>query len=189
MRNALVLFAVVLLAAMVPAPASFAAATKYKPCSLLRTMEIETALGAKLISASWAILENENIETDGPLQGQPLDHCVWQLKASGVGTAVVLYAARAIGPLPQLATLWYPPKEELVKEGGGTVESVRLPGAECRIFKNLKLPDGGPVGHTTSCLVTSKGMALSLEVTTHAKTPVAPQLAKKLLDRASSRLP
>lgn len=192
MRNALGLIAAVLLATSAWAPASFAAATKYKPCSLLRTMELETALAAKLIPGSLGMLEDENIYTDGPLQGQPLDHCIWKLKwagaGAGMGIAVTLYAARAIGPLPQLATFWYLPKEELIKEGGGSIESARFPGAECRIFKDLKMP-GAPGGHETSCLVASKGIALVLEVATNQKTPVAAQLVNKLLDQASGRLP
>ncbi len=193
MRNALVVFAVVLLAATVPAPVS--SATKYKPCTLIATKDIETALGAKLITGPQGMLEDENIDDEGPLKGEPVDLCIWKLTAAagagnvgGVGTSVVLWITRAIGPLQQLATFWYPPKEELVRQGGGTIESVKLPGAECRIFKNLKLPKM-PAGHQTWCLMTSKGMALSLEADTFAKTPFAAQVVKKLLDRAASHLP
>lgn len=187
MRIAVVLLTIVLVAALGAIPVS--SATKYKPCSLLADADLETALGAKLITGVLRRVEGEDIQTDGPLQGQPLDHCTWQMKAGQLTIVATLYVARAIGPLPQLAAQWYPPKEELVKEAGAKVESIRLPGAECRIFKNLKLPDFPGVFHETSCLGTSKGMAVSLEVTTQAKTPATPQLVKKLLDRASSRLP
>jgi|GEM_PF-2410550 hypothetical protein len=167
-------------------PTSAAAATKFKPCSLLTAADLEAALGAKVIRGA---LEGEDTDTQGtPLQGEPLDHCSWVLRAGEAGLGAVLWATRAAAPLPQLAAFWYPPKEELVRQNGATVESVRLPGAECRFFKNMKNPSLG-VAQQTWCLVTSKGLALSLEVTTQAPSPVAPQRVKNLLDRASSRLP
>jgi hypothetical protein len=167
-------------------PTSAAAATKFKPCSLLVAADLEAALGAKVTRGAQ---EGEDTDTQGtPLQGEPLDHCAWVLRAGQADVGAVLWATRAVAPLPQLAAFWYPPKENLARQMGATVESVRLPEAECRLFKNGKHPALG-VTQQTWCLVTSKGLALSLEVTTQAPSPVAPQRVKNLLDRASGRLP
>jgi len=167
-------------------PTSAAAATKFKPCSLLTAADFEAVLNAKVTRGPQ---EGEDTDTQGtPLRGEPLDHCLWVLHAGQAGLGAVLWATRAVAPLPQLAAFWYPPKEKLAREHGVTVESVRLPGAECRLFKNIKDPSPGIV-HQTWCLVTSRGLALSLEVTTQALSPVAPQRVKNLLDRASGRLP
>jgi len=167
-------------------PTSAAAATKFKPCSLLTAADFEAVLNAKVTRGAQ---EGEDTDTQGtPLRGEPLDHCSWILRAGQAGLGAVLWATRAVAPLPQLAAFWYPPKENLARQMGATVESVRLPEAECRLFKNGKHPALG-VAHQTWCLVTSRGLALSLEVTGQAPSPVAPQRVKNLLDRASGRLP
>jgi len=176
-----------ILIGMTPAARTAAApAARYKPCSLLTAADLEAALSAKVTRGAQ---EGEDTDTQGtPLQGEPLDHCAWVLRAGQADVGAVLWVTRAVAPLPQLAAFWYPPKEELARQSGATIESVRLPGAECRLFKNGKHPLLG-VAQQTWCLVTSKGLALSLEVTTQAPSPVAPQRVKNLLDRASSHLP
>jgi hypothetical protein len=69
MRIALVLLMAVLLAATVSAPAS--SATKYKPCTLLTTADLEGALKAKL---SRAQQEGGDVEDEpGPLKGETID--------------------------------------------------------------------------------------------------------------------
>jgi hypothetical protein len=76
----------------------------------------------------------------------------------------------------------------LARKAGAAIEIVKLPGAECRLFKNGQHPLLG-TAQQTWCLVTAKGLALSVEVTIQSNTPVAPQRVKDLLDRASRRLP
>ncbi len=182
MRNALVLLAVVLLAATVPAPAS--SATKYKPCTLLTTADLEGALKAKVTRGQQ---EGGDVDNDpGPLQGETIDWCSWILSSGAIG--VVLRVTRAVAAVPQMAEAWYGPLVETAKQGGGTVESVKLAGAECRIFGNLN-KKVGPVGNSTNCLTAGKGRALTIEINTMASTPVPAAVAQGLLGKAVARLP
>ncbi|MDQ7842826.1 MAG: hypothetical protein QN141_01875 [Armatimonadota bacterium] len=179
---AMVLIAAVALVAPVPSTA----ATKYKPCSLLTSADLEAALGAKV---SRGAQEGEDTDTQGtPLQGEVLDHCAWVLRAGQADVGVVLWATRAAAPLPQLAAFWYPPKEALARQDGAAIETVRLPGAECRLFRNGKHPLLGTVQQTW-CLIIGRGLALSMEVTIQSNAPVAPQRVKALLDQAARRAP
>ena len=73
-------------------------------------------------------------------------------------------------------------------QGGGTVESVELAGAECRIFGNIH-QQGGPVGNSTNCLAAGKGRALTIEINTAASMPVPAAVAQGLLGKAVARLP
>jgi hypothetical protein len=176
----------ILIGLTLAAPAAGASAAKHKPCSLLGAADLETALSAKVTRGAQEGVDTDTQDT--PLQGEPLDHCAWVLSAGQASIGVVLWATRAVAPLPQLAAFWYPSKEDLARQSGATIEPVKLPGAECRLFKNGKHPLLG-VAQQTWCLVSTKGVALSLEVTTQAPTPVAPQRVKDLLERASGRLP
>ena len=182
MRNALALLAVILLAATVPAPAS--SATKYKPCTLLTTADLEGALKAKVTRAQQ---EGGDVDNDpGPLQGETIDWCSWILGSGAIG--VVLRVTRAVASVPQMAEAWYGPLVETAKQGGGTVESVKLAGAECRIFGNTS-KKVGPVGNSTNCLTAGKGRALTIEINTAASTPVPAGVAQGLLGKAIARLP
>jgi hypothetical protein len=183
MRIAPILLAVVLLAAMVPAPAS--SATKYKPCTLLTTADLEGALKAKL---SRAQQEGGDVEDDGPLKGETLDWCSWIFVSGSDAIGVVLRVTRAVAPVPQMAEAWYGPLVDTAKKGGGTVESVKLAGTECHIFRN-KNKSAGPVGNSTNCLTAGKGRALTIEINTPAATPVPPAVAQGLLAKAVARLP
>ena len=183
MRNALVLFTAVLLAAMVPAPAS--SATKYKPCTLLTTADLEGALKAKV---SRGQQEGGDVDNDpGPLQGETIDWCSWVLGSSGGAIGVVLRVTRAVASVPQMAEAWYGPLVETAKQGGGTVESAKVAGAECRIFGN-HAKQVGPVGNSTNCLTAGKGRALTIEINAAAPTPVPPAVAQGLLGKAIARL-
>jgi hypothetical protein len=181
MRKALVLLTAVLLAAVVPAPAS--SATKYKPCTLLTTADLEGVLKAKVTRGQQ---EGGDVDNDpGPLQGETIDWCSWILGSGSIG--VVLRVTRAIGSVPQMAEAWYGPLVQTAKQGGATVESVKLAGAECRIFGNANKM-GGPVGNSTNCLTAGKGRALSIEINTPgAAVPAA--VAQGLLAKAVARLP
>ena len=181
MRRALVLLTAVLLAATVPAPAS--SATKYKPCTLLTTADLEGALKAKVTRAQQ---EGGDVDTDpGPLQGETIDWCSWILGSGAIG--VVLRVTRAVASVPQMAEAWYGPLVETAKQGGGTVESVKLAGTECHIFRNMN-KSGGPVGNSTNCLTAGKGRALTIEINTPASTPVPPAVAQSLLAKAVARI-
>ncbi len=180
MRIALVLFAVVLLASTVPAPAS--SATKYKPCTLLTTADLEGTLKVKVTRGQQ---EGGDVDDEpGPLQGETIDWCSWVLGSIGV----VLRVTRAVASVPQMAQAWYGPLVETAKKGGGTVESVKLAGAECHIFRNSN-KSVGPVGNSTNCLTAGKGRALTIEINTPASTPVPPAVAQGLLAKAVARLP
>ena len=73
------------------------------------------------------------------------------------------------------------------QQGGGTVEFVKLAGAECRNFGNIH-QQGGPVGNSTNCLTAGKGRALTIEINAAAPTPVPPAVAQGLLGKAIARL-
>ena len=184
MRTALVLFTVALLAAMVPAPAS--SATKYKPCTLLTTADLEGALKAKLSRAQQE--GGDVVDEAGPLKGETLDWCSWIFVSGSDAIGVILRVTRAVASVPQMAEAWYGPLVDTAKKGGGTVESVKLAGTECHIFRNLN-KSGGPVGNSTNCLTAGKGRALTIEINTPASTPVTPAVAQGLLAKAIARLP
>lgn len=184
MRIALVLLMATLLAATVPVPAG--SATKYKPCALLTTADLEATLKAKLTRGQQ---EGGDVDNDpGPLQGETIDWCSWILGSSGGAIGVVLRVTRAVASVPQMAEAWYGPLVEQAKQGGGTVESVKFAGAECRIFGNTK-NKAAPVGNSTNCLMAGKGRALTIEINTAASTPVPAAVAQGLLGKAIARLP
>ncbi len=184
MRVALVLLTAVLLATTVPAPAS--SETKYKPCTLLTTADLEGALKAKVTRAQQ---EGGDVEDEpGLLKGETIDWCSWILGSSGGAIGVVLRVTRAVASVPQMAEAWYGPLVETAKQGGGTVESVKLPGTECHIFRNTS-KSAGPVGNSTNCLTAGKGRALTIEINTKALTPVPAAVAQGLLAKAVARLP
>ena len=181
MRIALVLLTAVLLAATVPAPAS--SATKYKPCALLTMPDLEGALKAKVTRAQQ---EGGDVDNEpGPLQGETIDWCSWVLGSGAMG--VVLRITRAVASVPQMAEAWYGPLEESAKQDGATVEHVKVAGAECRIFGNVKKV--GAIKNSTNCLTAGKGRALTIEINTAASTPVSAAVAQGLLAKAVARLP
>ncbi len=179
MRTALVLLAAALLAAVVPAPAS--SATKYKPCTLLTTADLEGALKAKVTRS---LGENEVIDDEEPLKGEAIDACSWVLGSASIG--VVLRITRAIAPVPQMAAAFFTPLEETARKEGAIVEVVKVAGAECHIWRGVKV---GPVRNSTLCLIASKGLALLIEVNTAAPAPVPAAVAQGLLGKAAARLP
>ena len=176
MRIAWVLLAVVLLAATVPAPAS--SATKYKPCTLLTTADLEGALKAKVTRSQ--LEDEEPPDTEGPFKGEVLDGCSWILGSGAIG--VVLRVTRAVASVPQMAANFFTPLDETARKGGSVV-AVKVAGAECRIYGEIKM------GHSTNCLTAGKGLALAIEINTHASTPVPAAVAQGLLRKAAARLP
>ncbi|HET8999282.1 MAG TPA: hypothetical protein VFP86_06525 [bacterium] len=180
MRRALVLLTAVLLAATVPAPAG--SATKYKPCTLLTTTDLEGALKAKL---SRGQQEGGNVEDEpGPLKGETIDWCSWILGPPTVG--VVLRVTRAVASISQMADYVFTPLEESAKGMGATVKRVKVADAECTVFGNVT---GGPspVKNSMLCLTAGKGRALSIEI--NSATPVPASVAQGLLAKAITRLP
>jgi len=181
MRNVLVLFSVVLLAATVPAAAS--SATKYKPCTLLTTADLESALKAKL---SRAQQEGGDVEDEpGPLKGESIDWCSWVLGSGSSVIGVVLRVTRAVASIPQMADYVFTPLEESAKKEGATVKRVKVANAECTIFGNIT---GGPssIKNSMLCLTAGKGRALSIEI--NSVTPVPAAVAQGLLAKAIARL-
>lgn len=184
MRIATAVLTAVLLTTLGAAPAG--SATKYKPCTLLTTADLEGALKAKL---SRAQQEGGDVADEpGPLKGETIDWCSWIFVSGSDAIGVVLRVTRAVASVPQMAVAWYGPLVETAKQEGGTVESVKLAGTECHIFRN-KNKSAGPVGNSTNCLTAGKGRALTIEINTPASTPVPPAVAQGLLTKAVARLP
>ncbi len=179
MRNVLVLFAVILLAASVPASAG--SATKYKPCTLLTTADLESALKTKL---SRGQQEGGDVEDEpGPLKGETIDWCSWILGSGSFG--VILRVTRAVASIPQMADYVFTPLEESAKKEAATVKRVKVANAECTIFGNIKVT--GPIKNSMLCLTAGKGRALSIEINSAA--PVSAAVAQGLLAKAVARLP
>lgn len=180
MRIALVLLTAVLLAATVPAPAS--SDTKYKPCALLTTADLEGALKAKITRGQQ---EGGDVEDEpGPLKGETIDWCSWVLGSGTLG--VVLRVTRAVASISQMADYVFTPLEETAKGKGATVKRVKVANAECTVFGNVT---GGPspIKNSMLCLTAGKGRAISIEI--NSATPVPAAVAQGLLGKAIARLP
>ena len=109
MRIGPVLLTAVLLATLGAAPVS--SATKYKPCTLLTTPDLEGALKAKL---SRGQQEGGDVDDEpGPLKGETIDWCSWILGSGTLG--VTLRVTRAVASVSQMADYVFTPLEETAK--------------------------------------------------------------------------
>jgi len=141
-----------------------------------------------LLTAAGTQKEGGDVDNEpGPLQGETIDWCPWNLSAGSGAIGVVLRVTRAVASVPQRAEAWFAPVIETAKQEGETVESVKLSGAECRLFGKIK--NVGPVKNPTGCLAAGKGHALAIEINTAASTPVPAAVAQGLLAKAMARLP
>jgi hypothetical protein len=186
MRIAVVLLTVVLLAGLGAVPASSATATKYKPCTLLTSADLEGALKGKL---SRAPQEGESDDNEsGPFQGEIMDYCSWIVISGSDAIGVVLRVTRATSSISQMAQEWTGRFVEKVKKAGGTVEVVKIAGTECHIFGNTNKNLGATVGYSTNCLTAGKGRALLIEINIPPPRPVPAAVNQGLFGKAVARL-
>lgn len=168
----LALVLTLLLAWSTPLPVD--AASKYRPCSLLTTAELEGALRVKLSSSN----EGDIIIPEGPFKGETMSTCTWVMGSTNVTLAVTrgprTPEQRAAG-LTMLRQA-----EETLRKQGWTVESANISGAACSTYK----PPAGASG--AACSMESKGFGFSLYI---YGSSVTPQQVKALADKAAARLP
>jgi hypothetical protein len=173
--SVVVLFTTVLLAAALPRPAD--AASKYKPCSLLTTAEVEAVLGAKVIGTS----ERDVPITEGPYKGETHSMCTWTTAKGGVMVTV------SRGPrTPEeraAATAEVRKMVDDLKQKGWTITQTNIRGTACG--RNVPPASGTTATTVASCSVESKGLALSVLV---FSPTVTVQQVKALLDKAVARL-
>jgi hypothetical protein len=171
------LIAIALPAVAVQAPAG--ADSKYKPCSLLTTAEIEAVLGAKVAEAR----EQDVPITQGAYKGETMSGCTWATKGP-VGASLSVIRGprtpeeRAAGGASLRRLL------DGLKAKGWTVETASTPGALC----SRATPPAGSTKSPTlaSCFSEAKGLGFAL----YAFSPtVTPQQVKRLADKAATRLP
>ena len=175
--HAVSLIAAALLAGAVPSSA--VADSKYKPCSLLTTAEVEGVLGTKVSGAQ----ENDITVTQGAYKGETMSGCLWgttsQVSASlGVIRGPRTPEEKATGGANLKRLL------EGLKAKGWTVESANTPGALC---SRATPPASSKTAPTfASCFSEAKGLGFSVYV---FSPTVTPQQVKGLADKAATRLP
>ena len=165
-----------LLALTVQPPAE--AESKYKPCSLLTTAEIEAVLGARVADTQ----EKDIPVTQGAYKGETMSGCTWATKGPVSASLSVIRGPRtteekAAGGASLKRLL------EGLKAKGWTIESANTPGAVC----SRATPPAGSTNAPTfaSCFSEAKGLGFAV----YAFSPtVTPQQVKGLADKAASRL-
>lgn len=172
-------FMTVLVAAGLVLPAG--AATKYQPCSLLTSAELEAVLGAKVERTN----EQDITLTEGAYKGEILSACTW-----------IVESARALGA--SLSVMRGPrnPEERAVavaklrsafdrlKEKGWTFEPLSTPGVYCA--RAVPPASEASARALASCFMESKGLAFGLYI---FKATVTADQVKSLGDRVVARLP
>ena len=173
----LAVIATALLAGAVQSPAD--ADSKYKPCSLLTTGEIEAALGTKVSGAQ----ENDITVTQGAYKGETMSGCTW-------GTTSQISASLAVirGPrTPEEKAAGGASLRRLLdglKAKGWTVEPANTPGALC---SRATPPASSKTAPTfASCFSEAKGLGFSVYIFSPTATA---QQVKGLADKAATRLP
>jgi hypothetical protein len=170
------LIAIVLLtAAQLPA----AADSKYKPCSLLTTAEIEAVLGTKVAEAQ----EKDIPVTQGAYKGETMSGCTWVTKGQVSASLSVIRGSRT----PEEKAAGGASLKRLLdglKAKGWTVEPASTPGALC----SKATPPPGSTNAPTfaSCFSEAKGLGFAVYVFSSSATP---QQVKALADKAATRLP
>jgi hypothetical protein len=167
----------VLAAVAVPTPAG--ADSKYKPCSLLTTAEIEAVLGTKVAEAQ----EKDIPVTRGAYTGETMSGCTWGTKGPVSASLSVIRGPRT----PEERAAGGANLRRLLdglKAKGWTVESANTPGALC---SRATPPAGSTTAPTfASCFSEAKGLGFAVYVFSPTATP---QQVKSLADKAASRLP
>ncbi len=176
-RHVVVIFMTVLVAAALSLRAD--AATKYKPCSLLRAAELETALRAKVGVTN----EKDTTIPEGPFKGDIMSTCDWVVGSSYVTLNVIRGPKNAQEQAAGLAS--FRATEENLKKKGWTVEPGNISGADCVSLKPPASESTALPG--SSCVMVSKGLAFWLGVT--SKESMAVQQVKALADKVAARLP
>jgi len=138
-----------LLATTVSAPGS--SATKYKPCTLLTTTDLDGALNAKVTKSQGEY--EAPPDNEGPLKGEVVDGCSWILGSGAIG--VVLRIIRAVASVPEMAEFLFAPIDETARTDGATVKTVKLGGTECRLYGHTKV---GPSSIPPTVSPREKGM-------------------------------
>jgi hypothetical protein len=155
------------------------AESKYKPCSLLTTAEIEAVLGTAVTQTQ----ENDLTVPDGPYKGETLSGCMWGTKSAMSASLSVIRGPRtpeqkAAGGSSIRRVL------DGLKAKGWTVESANTPGALCS--RATPPPSSTNAPAFASCFSEAKGFGYSV----YAFSPtVTPQQVKGLADKAAGRLP
>lgn len=173
-RNQMVLLvAVVLLAASLSLRVD--AATKYKPCSLLTAVELETALHGKVDRSA----ERDTTMPDGPFKGDIMSTCDWVVGSNTVTLNVIRGPKSPQEQAAFLARLRA--TEETLKKRGWTIEAANIPGADCTSFKPPASEHAAP---GSQCFMVSKGLAFGLGI----NGSVTVQQVKALADTVAARL-
>jgi hypothetical protein len=160
-----------------PLPAD--ADSKYKPCSLLTSAEVEGVLGTKVAGTQ----ENDITVTQGAYKGETMSGCIWgttsQVSASlGVIRGPRTPEEKAAGGASLRRLL------DGLKAKGWTVEAANTPGALC---SRATPPASSKTAPTfASCFSEAKGLGFSVYVFSPTATP---QQVKGLADKAAARLP
>jgi hypothetical protein len=156
---------------------SAGAATKYNPCSLLTTAQLEAVLRAKV----GVTAEKDTTIPEGTFKGDIMSTCDWAVGSTYV-TLNVIRGPRT--PQEQAAGLaGLRAAEEKLKKQGWTVEPANIPGAECVSVKPPASESSALPG--ASCVMVSKGLAFWLGV----NGSVTVQQVKSLADMVAARLP
>jgi hypothetical protein len=171
------LLAAVMLAAVVQLPAD--ADSKYKPCSLLTSAEVEAVLGTKVAGAQ----EHDITVTEGPYKGEIMSGCTWDT-GSRVGASLSVIRGPRTQEERDAGSANLRKLLDGLKQKGWRIESATIPGALC----SRAVPPAGDADAPTfaSCFMESKGLAFGL----YAFSPsVTPQQVKALGDKIAARLP
>ncbi len=175
--HVVVLFTTVLIATTAPLPAD--AATKYQPCSLLTTADLEKALRGKV----GRFADRDMTIPEGPFKGDIMSTCDWVVGSSYVTLNIIRGPKNPQEQAAGLAS--FRATEERLKGKGWTVEPGNIPGADC---VSLKPPATEPTAlPSASCVMVSKGLAFWLGV--NGKGSVTVQEVKALADKVAARLP
>jgi hypothetical protein len=152
--------------------------SKYKPCSLLTTAEIEAVLGTKV-----AETKDQDIPvTQGAYKGEIMSGCTWTTKGPVSASLSIIRSPRT--PQEQAAG---GASIRHVLDGlqakGWKVESTSMPGAICS--RATPPPSSASAPTFASCFTEAKGMAFAIYA---FSASVTPQQVKSLADKAGSRL-
>ena len=172
----MVLVAAALLVTAVRPPAE--ADSKYKPCSLLTTAEIEAVLGAKVAE----VQEKDIPVTQGAYKGETMSGCTWGTKSLTSASLAVIRGPRTPEEKAASGASLRRVLDGL-KAKGWTVETATTPGALC----SRATPPAGSTDAPTfaSCFSEAKGLGLAVYA---FSSTVTPQQVKGLADKAASRL-
>jgi hypothetical protein len=153
--------------------------SRYKPCTLLTTAEIEAVLGTKVADAK----DRDIPVTRGAYKGETMSGCTWATKGPVSASLSIIRGPRtaeekAAGGASLRRVL------DGLQAKGWKVESTSMPGAVC---SRATPPPGSASAPTfASCVTEAKGMAFAIYA---FGASVTPQQVKGLANKAASRLP